>query len=86
MDEKAQDLSEEPAENTKREAEKILREVTSNLPEKQRQIILLKYYYEEMSLAEISQILGMNKSTVRVYHGRALKVLKSHPLLKPFFE
>ncbi len=46
-----------------------------DLPIKYRMIIVL-YYFEEMSTVEISKILGIRKSTVRTRLCRARKMLK----------
>ena len=71
---------EEELENTlsytdKVEEESDLDEVLKKLPEKYRIVIHL-FYYEELSIAEISEMLGEKESTVRTQLTRARRQLK----------
>ena len=57
-----------------KEAHRILREAMELLPEKYREALELRYYWE-YSEREISEIMGVKYSTARVYIHRALKEL-----------
>ena len=57
------------------QSRQIFREVM-NLPEKYRLVIHL-YYYEDYSVAEIGNILGLTESNVKVRLSRGRKLLKS---------
>lgn len=52
----------------------IMNEV-SKLPSKYREVILL-YYYQELSIAEVAMVLHINESTVKSRLSRAKKKLK----------
>lgn len=52
-----------------------LKEALSNLTEKERRIIEL-YYYDELTLKEVSVVLGISESRASQLHTRALKKLK----------
>ena len=47
------------------------------LTEKEKRVILL-YYYEELTLKEISQILSVSESRVSQLHTKALQKIKGH--------
>ena len=81
--------SEVPAENNKNahfdspeeviekeELKKILIEALELLTEKERRVIEL-YYYEELTLKEISSILEVSESRISQLHTRALQKMKS---------
>lgn len=55
--------------------ESVLGEIIAELPDKYRVLILL-YYFEEYSLNEISEILGVNISTCQTRLDRARKRIK----------
>lgn len=59
-----------------KEDKKILIEAINNLTEKQRQVITL-YYYEELTLKEISKILGVSESRVSQIHSTCMKILRN---------
>lgn len=59
-----------------KEDKKILAEAISSLTEKQKQVITL-YYYEELTLKEISKILGVSESRVSQIHSNCMKILKN---------
>ncbi|GMQ62778.1 FliA/WhiG family RNA polymerase sigma factor [Vallitalea maricola] len=59
----------------KNELKEILAEVIDNLLENEKRVIVL-YYFEELTLKEISQILGVSESRVSQIHTKALKKLK----------
>lgn len=53
------------------ELKKVLNETMELLTEKERKVILL-YYYEDLTLKEISNILGVSESRVSQLHTKAL--------------
>jgi len=57
------------------EIKKSLTETIEKLPQKQQLVIAL-YYYEELSLAEISEALSISVSRVSQLHREAVKLLK----------
>lgn len=57
------------------ELKRILAETLEMLTEKERKVILL-YYYEELTLKEISSILEVSESRVSQLHTRALQKMK----------
>ena len=59
----------------KSELKSILMEVLETLTEKEKKVILL-YYYEEMTLKEISQVLEVSESRVSQLHSKALVKMK----------
>ena len=60
----------------KEELRKILSEALELLTEKERRVIEL-YYYEELTLKEISSILEVSESRISQLHTRALQKMKS---------
>lgn len=60
----------------KSELKSILMEVLETLTEKEKKVILL-YYYEEMTLKEISQVLEVSESRVSQLHSKALVKMKN---------
>ncbi len=66
-----------PEENIeKEELSKVLGEALELLTEKERKVITL-YYYEELTLKEISSILEVSESRISQLHTRALQKMKS---------
>ena len=53
-----------------------LRAAVEALPEKERKVILL-YYYEDMTLKEIAQVLEVSESRVSQLHTKALSKMKT---------
>ncbi|MFQ6098123.1 MAG: sigma-70 family RNA polymerase sigma factor, partial [Armatimonadota bacterium] len=51
-----------------------------NLPERERRVLHL-YYFEEHTLREIGQKLGVTESRVCQIHGRAIRRLRQQPEL-----
>ena len=51
-------------------------EAINELPEKEKQIVVL-YYYEELTLKEIGQVLDLTESRVSQLHGKAMLRLRS---------
>ncbi|HEX3022336.1 MAG TPA: FliA/WhiG family RNA polymerase sigma factor [Lachnospiraceae bacterium] len=60
----------------KNEIKKILVEVLDSLTEKEKKVIIL-YYYEELTLKEISLTLEVSESRVSQLHTKALQKMKS---------
>lgn len=54
----------------------VLAQAIDNLPERERLVITL-YYYEELTLKEISTVLSVSESRVSQLHTRAVKDLKA---------
>ena len=62
--------------STLESSEEILSQEIDELPERTKLIIML-YYYEEMTITEIAKILNLAKSTVSEIHTKALIKLRS---------
>jgi RNA polymerase sigma factor for flagellar operon FliA len=60
----------------KKEMKKILGGVIDSLPEKEKLVITL-YYYEEMTLKEIAEIIGVSESRVSQIHSKVIVKLRS---------
>ena len=60
----------------KKELKKMLMESLEALTEKERKVIVL-YYYEELTLKEISRILKVSESRVSQLHTKALQKMKN---------
>ena len=58
-----------------RERARAIREAIARLPEKERQLLQL-YYYEDKSLEEAGEALGLSKSWSSRLHARAIALLK----------
>jgi len=58
------------------ETKKILKESILELPEKEKLVIAL-YHYEELTLKEIGEVLGISESRVSQIHSKAIIKLKS---------
>ncbi len=61
---------------SKKELKKVLAEALEQLTDKEKKVILL-YYYEEMTLKEISATLEVSESRVSQLHTKALGKMKS---------
>ncbi len=59
----------------KEELKKMLAESLEKLTDKERKVILL-YYYEELTLKEISEVLEVSESRVSQLHTRALQKMR----------
>ncbi len=60
-----------------KELSNILAEALSALTEKEKNVVLL-YYYEEMTLKEISRTMEVSESRVSQLHSKALKKMKDY--------
>jgi RNA polymerase sigma factor for flagellar operon FliA len=60
----------------RREVKDIIVEALQELPEKEKQIVVL-YYYEELTLKEIGHVLDLTESRVSQLHGKAMLRLRS---------
>ncbi len=58
------------------EVKRILKETISDLPEKEKLVVAL-YHYEELTLKEIGQVLGITESRVSQIHSKAMLKLRS---------
>ena len=61
---------------SKEELKKVLADSLKLLTEKERKVILL-YYYEDMTLKEIAQVLEVSESRVSQLHTKALSKMKT---------
>ena len=59
----------------KQELKKVLKDALELLTEKEKKVILL-YYYEDLTLKEISNILEVSESRISQLHTRALQKMK----------
>jgi RNA polymerase sigma factor for flagellar operon FliA len=59
-----------------RERSRVMREAVRTLPEKERRLLEL-YYYEDKSLGEAAEALGLSKSWASRLHARAIVLLQS---------
>lgn len=60
----------------KSEMKRMLAEALDMLTENEKKVILL-YYYEEMTLKEISKVLGVSESRISQLHTKALSKMKT---------
>jgi len=60
----------------KGELKQILGQAMELLTEKEKKVILL-YYYEDMTLKEISNVLEVSESRISQLHTRALQKMKA---------
>lgn len=58
-----------------KEQSAVLAKALTALPERDRDIIIARYYYDK-SFKEIGEMLDMTEANARVSHGRALKKLR----------
>ena len=61
----------------KKELKEMLVEALNTLTEKEQKVITF-YYYEELTLKEISQILSVSESRISQLHTKALQKIKVH--------
>lgn len=59
----------------KEELKRMLKESLNNLTEKERNVVLL-YYYEDMTLKEISQSMSVSESRVSQLHSKAIQKMR----------
>jgi RNA polymerase sigma factor for flagellar operon FliA len=59
------------------EIKEALGEAISSLPEREKLVVTL-YYYEELTLREIGEVLGVTESRVSQLHTKAILRLKAH--------
>ena len=58
------------------EVKEALAEAISSLPEREKLVVTL-YYYEELTLREIGEVLGVTESRVSQLHTKAILRLKA---------
>ena len=68
------------------DADELLHKLISRLSDTERKIIMLIYFEELENATEVANRLGMNKSTIRVYHKRARDKLRKSPELCSLFD
>ena len=74
----------EPEESVdKAEVKQMLVEALELLTDKEKKVVLL-YYYEELTLKEVSRVLEVSESRISQLHSRALEKMKKH--LGKYFE
>ncbi|MBO5468395.1 MAG: FliA/WhiG family RNA polymerase sigma factor [Lachnospiraceae bacterium] len=74
----------EPEEAVDREEiKKVLMAALELLTEKERKVVLL-YYYEDLTLKEVAQVLEVSESRISQLHSKALEKMKKH--LGKYFE
>lgn len=74
----AKSVENQPEEMVERDALKnILIHAIDNLSEKEKKVILL-YYYEELTLKEISAIMNVSESRISQLHTKSLSKMKSN--------
>jgi RNA polymerase sigma factor FliA len=59
------------------EVKEALAEAISDLPEREKLVVTL-YYYEELTLREIGEVLGVTESRVSQLHTKAILRMKAH--------
>lgn len=67
----------------KSELEKVIAGALANLPEKVQMVISL-YYFDELTLKEIAEIMGLTESRISQIHSKAIIILRTK--LKAYFE
>jgi RNA polymerase sigma factor for flagellar operon FliA len=59
-----------------KESKQALIEAVEGMPERERTVLLM-YYYDELTLSEIGEVLGVTESRVCQIHTKALRQLRS---------
>ncbi len=62
---------------SKTEMREAIGEAIARLPEREKLVVTL-YYYEELTLREIGEVLGVTESRVSQLHTKAILRLKAH--------
>lgn len=68
----------------RRELEGLIARAIENLPERERMVLTL-YYYEELTMKEVGEVLGVNESRISQIHSKVVSKLKRrlHQELRP---
>lgn len=66
-----------------RELDTVLRNAVAQLPEKQRQVFILRHY-EQLSLQEIATVLGRGLGTIKAHLFHATRAMRRH--LAPYVD
>ena len=66
-----------------REVRDVIAEAIDNLPEKERTVVAM-YYYEELTMKEVGEVMGYTESRISQLHTKALLRLKNR--LRRYFE
>ncbi len=71
------EMGEGPEEEAvRKEAEKVLRQTIDELPEKEKMVVYL-YYFEELTLKEITQVLSLSEARISQLHTQGIIRLKN---------
>ncbi|MCR5355107.1 MAG: sigma-70 family RNA polymerase sigma factor, partial [Lachnospiraceae bacterium] len=62
---------------SQQEMKQMLAETLEKLTEKEKQVVLM-YYYEDMTLKEISKVLEVSESRVSQLHTKAIVKMRKH--------
>ena len=60
----------------KEEVKKVIIEEIKKLPEKEKKVLIL-YYYEDLTLKEIGEVMGVTESRVSQLHGKAIRHVRA---------
>lgn len=58
------------------EVKKVIGEEIKKLPEKEKKVLIL-YYYEDLTLKEIGEVMGVTESRVSQLHGKAVRHIRA---------
>lgn len=58
------------------EVKKVIVEEIKKLPEKEKKVLIL-YYYENLTLKEIGEVMGVTESRVSQLHGKAIRYIRA---------
>lgn len=75
-----------PDDLTAQERDRLVHAALGDLTDVQRRILMLIYFGEETSAAEIGRLLDIPAGTVRQHHRRALQCLRRQPGLQRLFD
>ena len=85
VDDKLEELTDPVEPDLEENLEDQLRAVTSNLPDQQQEVLLLRFV-DDYSLKEIAEILEIPPGTVKSRLHNALRALAENPRTKNYFQ